>query len=181
MDNKFMNLKKEYRDFVKKSSQMIKNINIEEELTKEKCNEIFKLYQEIYNMLETSSNLNINDINHILINYSRDDKDVETLKKFIKIKNLYVIKKIIKSNLWNPYVKKVCEEINLGDEKLNKKVAEHDVSKGIYRLLNQSVDQFRGCWEIAELNNDKVKKLDIIEPEHYEFLITYIKNKLLNK
>ena len=60
MDNKFMNLKKEYRDFVKKSSQMIKNINIEEELTKEKCNEIFKLYQEIYNMLETSSNLNIN-------------------------------------------------------------------------------------------------------------------------
>lgn len=175
-----MNLKKEYRDFVKKSSQLVKKINIDDQLTKEKCVDIFKLYQEIYSMIDSSSNLNINDINHILMNYSREDEDVETLKKFIKIKNLYVIKKIIKSNLWNPYVKKMCDEIDLGDDKINKKKTEHIVSKGIYRLLNHSVEQFRGCWEIAELKDDKVKKLDIIEPEHYEFLVSYVKNKLLN-
>lgn len=178
MDNKFMNLKKEYRDFVKKSAQMIKKLNIEDDLTKEKCSEIFKLYQEIYEMIEGDQKLNINDINHIIMNYNREDQDVETLKKFIKIKNLYIIKKIIKSNLWNPYVKKLCDEIDLGNDKLNKKKNDHIVSKGVYRLLNQSVDQFRGCWEIAELKDDKVKKIDIIEPEQYDFLIKYLKNKL---
>lgn len=178
MDNKFMNLKKEYRDFVKKSAQMIKKLNIEDDLTKEKCSEIFGLYQEIYQMIEGDTKLNINDINHIIMNYSREDQDVETLKKFIKIKNLYIIKKIIKSNVWNPYIKKLCDEIDLGNEKLNKKKTEHIVSKGVYRLLNQTVDQFRGCWEIAELKDDKVKKIEIVEPEHYEFLIGYLKNKL---
>ena len=62
-----MNLKKEYRDFVKKSSQLVKKINIDDQLTKEKCVDIFKLYQEIYSMIDSSSNLNINDINHILM------------------------------------------------------------------------------------------------------------------
>ena len=50
MENKFMNLKKEYRDFVKKSAQMINKLNINEELTKEKCLDIFKLYQEIFDL-----------------------------------------------------------------------------------------------------------------------------------
>jgi hypothetical protein len=178
MDSKFMNLKKEYRDFVKKCGQMINKINIEEELTKDKCINIFKLYQEIYNIIESSPNLNINDINHIIMNYSREDKDVEILKKFIKIKNLYIIKKIIKSNLWDPYVKKILDEINLDDEQLNKKKTEYIVSKGIYKLLNHSTNQFRGCWEIVDFNEDKVKKIEIIEPEHFDFLITYLKNKL---
>ena len=173
-----MNLKKEYRDFVKKCGQMINKLNIEDELTKDKCLNIFNLYQEIYNMIETTPNLNINDINHIIMNYSREDKDVEILKKFIKIKNLYIIKKIIKSNLWNPYIKKVCDEIDLDDNKLNKRKTEHIVSKGIYRLLNHSIDHFRGCWEIAEFKDNKVKKIEIIEPEHFDFLITYLKNKL---
>jgi hypothetical protein len=178
MDNKFMNLKKEYRDFVKKSAQMINGININDDLTKEKCADIFKLYQEIYNMIEDDKKLNINDINHIITNYSREDNDVNILKKFIKIKNLYVIKKIIKSPLWDSYIKKISDEINLGDEKLNKKVTTHIVSKGVYRLLNLSVEQFRGCWEIAEFKDNKIKKIDIIDPEHYDFLIQYIKNKI---
>jgi len=178
MENKFMNLKKEYRDFVKKSAQMINKLNINEELTKEKCLDIFKLYQEIYTMIETSSNLNINDINHIILNYSRDDKDVETIKKFIKVKNLYVIKKILKSNLWNPFIKKICDEIDLEDNKLNKKKTEYLVAKGVYRLLNHTIDQFRGCWEIVEFKDDKVKKIDILEPEHFDFLKKYLKSKI---
>ena len=72
----------------------------------------------------------------------------------------------------------MCEEINLNDDKLNKKKTEHIVSKGIYRLLSLSIDQFRGCWEIAEFKDNKLKKIEIIEPEHYKFLTSYIKNKL---
>ena len=52
------------------------------------------------------------------------------------------------------------------------------VSKGVYRLLNQTNDYFCGCWEIAKFEDDKVKKLEIIEPEHYEFLIKYLKTKI---
>jgi len=173
-----MNLKKEYRDFLKKSAQLIKQIDINSQLTKEKCSDIFKLYQQIYILIENEKKININNINHIINNYNGGDEDVDILKKFIKIKNLYIIKKIVKSPLWKPYVKKMCDEIDLGNDKLNKKKNEVTISKGIYKLLNQSINQFRGCWEIAELKEDKIKKIDIIEPEHYDFLINYIKNKL---
>jgi hypothetical protein len=178
MDNKFMNLKKEYKDFVKKAALAIKPLDIDNNLSKEKCISIYNLYQNIYMSIENSPTLNINDINHILINYSRDDKDVELIKKFIKIKNLYLIKKIIQSKMWKSYIIKLKSEIDLGDPKLNKKKSEHLISKGVYRLMNLSINHFRGCWEIAEFKDNKLKKIEIIEPEHNEYLIKYLKTKL---
>ena len=91
-----MNLKKEYRDFLKKAASQIKELNIDSDLTKEKCLAIYKLYQLIYSEVDKSETININDINHIILNYSKDDKDVELFRKFIKIKNLY---QIIKQSL----------------------------------------------------------------------------------
>ncbi len=178
MDNKFMNLKKEYRDFLKKTAIEIKNLDIDNNLTMEKCIDIYKLYLNIYASVEQSESLNINDINHIILNYSKEDKDVELLKKFIKIKNLYLIKKIVKSNQWESFISKLNEDITLDDIKINKKKREALISKGVYKLLNSYVDHFRGCWEIAEFNDLKLKKLEIIEPEHNEFLINYLKNKI---
>ncbi len=176
-----MNLKKEYRDFIKKTATKIKILDIDNNLNKDKCVEIYKLFREIHEDIDSSSTLNINDINHVILNYSKSDPDVETLKKFIKIKNLYLIKLIIRSQSWDPFISKLKDDIDLGDTKLNKKVTDHLVSKGVYRLLNSTVELFRGCWEIAEFNDGKIKKLEIIEPDHYEFLIKYLNNKTNNK
>ena len=174
MENKFIKLKKEYKDFIKINADQIKKLNIEADLTKEKCNLIYKLYNKIYKTIETSEQLNVNDINHIILNYSKEDSDVELFKKFIKIKNLYLIKLIIRSDLWNPFIFKLNKELNL--TKQNKEI-DYILSKGVYRLLIKSVEQFRGCWEIAEFNNNKLKKIEILEPEHFEFLKNYIRNK----
>lgn len=171
-----MNLKKEYRDFLKKVCSNIRELNIDGNLTKDKCNDIYKLYLNIYLDVEKSDVININDINHIIINYSKEDKDVELLKKFIKIKNLYLIKNIIKSNLWEPLINKLCDDIDLNIT-LSKKDKKEFIAKGLYKLLNTTIEHFRGCWEIAEFKENKLKKLDIIEPEHYEYIINYIKNK----
>ena len=178
MENKFMNLKKEYRDFIKSTAKKIKELDIDNNLSREKCVEIFKLYQNIYSDIEASENLDINDINHIITNYNRDDSDVELVKKFIKIKNLYLIKRIIKSQQWDSFISKLKHDIDLGDSKLNKKITNHLLSKAVYRLLINSVDLFRGCWEIAEFKDDKIKKLEIIDPEHNEFIIKYLNSKL---
>ena len=125
MENKFLNMKSEYKTFVKECATQIKKLNIDDELTKDKCVEIFKLYQNIHQNVESSSNLNINDVNHIILNYNREDKDVELLKKFIKIKNLYLIKLIIKSSLWDPFISKLKENLDLDDPKSNKKITNH--------------------------------------------------------
>jgi hypothetical protein len=180
MDNKFMNLKKEYRDFLKKIAIDIRELDIDNNLTMEKCIDVYKLYLNIYASVEKSDSLNINDINHIILNYSKEDNDVELLKKFIKIKNLYLIKKIIKSSQWESFISKLNEDINIDDIKINKKKKELLISKGVYKLLNSYIEHFRGCWEIAEFKDDKLKKLEIIEPEHNEFLINYLKNKIQN-
>ncbi len=178
MDNKFLNLKKEYRDFINETSNKIKPLNIHEKLSKSKCVKIFNLFQDIHTSIESSPDLNINDINHILKNYNRDDKDVELIRKFIKIKNLYVNKEIINSNQWKTYIGKLNNNIDLGDDKLNEKKTDLLVAKGVYRLLNNFVDQFGGSWEITEFKDNKFKKIDIIEPEHFDFLKKYIINKI---
>ena len=174
MENKFIKLKKEYKDFIKINAILIKKLDIEVNLTKEKCNSIYKLYNKIYKTIEISDQLNVNDINHIIINYSNEDLDVELFKKFIKIKNLYLIKLIIRSDLWNPFISKLNTELNL---KKQNKETEYILSKGVYRLLIESVNQFRGSWEIAEFNNNKLKKIEILEPDHFEFLKKYLKSK----
>lgn len=173
--SKFIKLKKEYKDFIKENANKIKKLNIDKDLTKEKCQSIYKLYNQIYKIIENSEKLNVNDVNHIILNYSKEDTDVELFRKFIKIKNLYLIKIIIKSNQWNNYISKLVVDLNLdkSDDKL-----EYVLSKGVYRLLMESVEQFRGCWEIADFTNNKIKKIEIIEPEHFDFLKKYLKTKL---
>ena len=178
MENKFINLKKDYKDFIKKTVLRIKELDIDNELDVNKCILIYNLYQNIYLEIETSSNLNVNDINHIILNYNKEDIDIDILKKFLKIKNQYLIKKIIKSHRWEYFINKLNEDLDLNDIELNKKKTNYLISKGVYRLLNTTIDLFRGCWEIAEFKDNKLKKIEIIEPEHYDFLINYLIDKI---
>jgi hypothetical protein len=172
MDSNFKNLKKEYREFIKNSVDQIKRLNINENhITKEKCIEINNLYDNLYNSIEQSSTININDVNHIILNYEKNDPDVEFFKRFILIKNIYMIKKIVKSTTWGTFIEKLSEELKL------KKKDKHSLEKGVYKLLKQTCSHFRGCWEICDYKDDKIKKLEIIEPEHIEFLLNYIKSK----
>jgi hypothetical protein len=178
MENKFMNMKKEYREFIKTSSSLINKLEINNNLNERKCQEILKLFQDICSNIELSKDINVNDVNHILLNYNREDKDVETFKRFIKIKNIYLIKRIVKSTVWNTFINKLNDELDLGDYNLNKQKNYHLISKGVYRLLTQYIDHFKGCWEIVEISGNRIKKLEIIEPEHFEFLINYLKSKI---
>lgn len=175
MDNKFSKLKKEYKDFIKINAAQIKKLNIESDLTKEKCNAIYRLYNKMYKTIESSEQLNVNDINHIILNYSKEDSDIELFKKFIKIKNLFLVKLVVRSNLWDPFIAKLATQFNIKADKN----AEYNLSKGVYRLLIESVEQFRGCWEIVEFNtnSNKLKRIEIIEPDHLEYLKKYLKSK----
>jgi hypothetical protein len=178
MTDKFVNLKKEYREFVKKTAKQIRDLDINSDLTKTKCQQVFTLYQSIFVELETMQKININDINHIILNYNKEDTDVELLKKFIKIKNLHLIKTIIKSSIWPSFINKLILELDITKLKLEEKKQKYLVERAVYKLLNQTINEFRGCWEIAEFKDNKLKKLEIIEPEHYEFLKLYIKSKI---
>lgn len=178
MENKFMNLKKEYKDFIEKISMKIKEINIDNDLDKNECIKIYKLYLEINNIIEENNQININDINHIILNYNKENEDIKLFKKFIKIKNLYIIKRIIQSNLWNNLVDKTISKLNIKIDESNKK-NKYIIEKGIYNLLIKSSDLFKGCWEIANIKDGKIINLEIFEPEDIDFLINYYKKKLI--
>jgi len=167
-----MNLKKEYNDFINKCANQIKQLDIDNNLTKEKCIDIYKLYLAIYTSIKNSQSLNINDVNHIILNYGKENKDVELFRKFIKIKNLFLIRKIVRSSLWEPFILKLKGDIDLKDcDNLR-------IATGVYKLLKSYVYHFSGCWEIAEFKDDKIKKIEIIEPEHIEFLLNYLEIKI---
>ena len=109
MDNKFMNLKKEYRDFINETSHKIKDLDIDNNLSKSKCIRIFNLFENINQFIENSSNLNVNDVNHILLNYNRDNENVDLLKETVNIlvknglANATEIKNKIKKTYKNRY------------------------------------------------------------------------------
>ena len=48
---------------------------------------MFKTSKKLYDYINDSQKLNINDINHILINYSKENSNIELLRKFIELKN----------------------------------------------------------------------------------------------
>ena len=180
MDNKFQNLKKEYKEFIYKISDKIKDIQIEDNIDKKKCILIYKLYLEIYNLIEISNDININDINHIINNYSKDNEYINIFKKFIKIKNLYVIKRIIQSNLWEEFINKTYSKLNIINYPMNDHI-KYIIEKGIYNLLSKSNNSFRGCWEIASFKDEKIIKLEIIDPCDITFLHSYIIKKIKNE
>lgn len=160
------------KTFIKLNIILINKLNINDIITNEKGDLIIKLYNKIYKSIENSENINVNYINHLLLNNTKDS-DIELFKKFIKIKNIYTIKKIIHSNDFNIFIKKLSGELDI---KYNKNI--HEIlTKGIYKLLIKTSDQFRGCWEIVDYNNNTIK-IKIIEPEHIEYIKKYIKIKL---
>lgn len=183
MDTKiiFKNLKKEQKDFLKIISNMIIELNIEEKITKKKCIDIYNLYLNIINIIENNNNININDINHIILNYDGDNEDVEMLKKFIKIKNIYIIQKVIKSNLWISFIEKLKNIFRLNSLFSNKDINIYFIEKGVIHLLNNTIYHLKGCWEIVNFNDDKIISIDIIEPDDIEFLIDYLKKKILSQ
>lgn len=176
--NKFVNLRKEYKDFIDNIVPEIEILKIDEKITKSKCYDILTVYTNICLIINETS-LNYNDINHIILNYNKENKNVELLRKFIEKKNLILIKQIITSQLWKPFIYKLYETIkpNIKNKKMDEKVLIEKLEKGVYDILLSTTKQFKGCWEIAEFKDNKLKKLDIVEPEQIEYLINIMNNK----
>ena len=164
-------MKKEYKDFIKDIIISINKIDLNTDLTCKKCYKIYKLYNDIEEKISNRNSININELNNILLNNKENDEDILLLKKFINIKNLYILKKILNSKVWKPFIMKLLDIININNDTKNIFLLE----KAVYRLLMKYIDHFNGCWEIVNFNNNKVKKIDIIEPEHIEFINDYIK------
>ena len=171
------NIKKDHRQFIINACNKINNYNIDNDLDEKICIELYKIYLEIYDELELIDNININDINNILINFNKNDEYIDKFKKFIKIKNIYIIKKIIKSKLWNDFINKTILKLNSNID-FNNSDNKYIIEKGIYHILIKTCNLFQGCWEIATFKNDKIIKLELIDPDEILFLINYINNKI---
>lgn len=174
--SKFINLKREYKDFINYASSEIKKIKIDGDLLSEDCINIIFVYDKLYNKIIEDRTININDINHIMLNYNKENTDVELLKKFIKIKNTCILKIIVNSVEWDKYI----DELTNKYAKLskNKLLLRKYVTKGLFNIIASSINKFRGCWEIVTIANNKVKKIEIVEPSQNENLLKYISNKV---
>jgi len=180
--------KKECKNIIKKYCIKIKLINIEEDsqnlntfitqLNNANTNKyilINKLYNNFYKEIENSNLININDFNYLLLNYTEKDSDFELFKKFIIIKNLFIITLIIKSNIWIDFVEKTKNKIIniINDNNLSKNINSL-IEKSIISLLLNFILYFRGCWEIADTKDNKILNLDISDPDHLEYIKNYI-------
>lgn len=159
---------KDYKIFLKKYISKINNLKINDELDGKKYLKIYKLFLEIKDEIDNSINLNFNDLNKMLIDDNKLDDNLKQFKKFIKIKNEYIINKVLKSNIFTNYLEKLYNQ-KYKDEKDKDKIITI-LKRNFKNLFNKYINNINGIWEIVDFEDNKIKKIELIEPEHVQFI-----------
>lgn len=175
-----MSIKKQHYTFINNISKIIENIDLESNLEYDKCYKIYKIYKNIEKKINKCDIININDINIILLNDNINDDNINRLRKFINIKNFYILKNICNSLIWKQFIIKLYEIFSLDNQTFildnSKEYKIKILEKAVFKLLKKYINHFNGCWEIVKFEKNKIKKIDIIEPEHFDFINNYLKN-----
>lgn len=164
-----MSINKEQNDYINNLLKLIDKIDLDSKLDYDKCFNIYKTYKIIEKKINKSDIININDINNILLNDDIKEENIIKFKKFINIKNLYILKEIYNSTIWKDFIINLYNILSLKDNNIEL------LEKAVFKLLKTYINHFNGCWEIVKFEKNKVKKIEIIEPEHFDFINNYLK------
>jgi hypothetical protein len=155
------NLSSSYKNFLKK-------LNEEEEFNKinEDSNllSVNKLYDTINTLLKDDC-LQIADINHMMINYEKNNNIIDKIKKISSLRNYLIVTMAIKSSKWPLFIDKLKAEY-----KIDKKIAEKKMLNLFQKYIGtwNTIDKFF----IMNENGTKIKKITIIDPDDIEFILT---------
>jgi hypothetical protein len=166
-NNKFYKLTNNYKEFL---TFVEKNLNIEiDETTKLK--KIINIYEILENEI-IKYGLEINDINHLLTNYDKDNSEITKLKKLVYYKNFLILKKVIRSNEWKTFIINLTDYIFL---KIEKKYSIKKVENIFIELLKQYLGFWNGFWKFFNFNKKYIiKKISIIDPDDFNYIFTNI-------
>jgi len=157
---KFVNLTNNYKKFLLECHNIFKDIELNDNLSIDKLN---KLHKTINICIQTNE-LQISDINHLLENYSKENTQVENLKKFVYLRNFLIIKILLRSEYFTDFIIKLKNKYNSNNIK--------ELENGFIKLL----EKYLGSWNTIEKiiildKKNNIKMIEIIDPDDYKFIL----------
>lgn len=157
---KFVNLTNNYKKFLLECDNIFKDIELNDNLSIDKLNKLHK----IINIAIQTNELQISDINHLLENYSKENTQVENLKKFVYLRNFLIIKILLRSEYFTDFIIKLKNKYNNNNIK--------ELENGFIKLL----EKYLGSWNTIEKiiildKKNNIKMIEIIDPDDYKFIL----------
>lgn len=157
---KFVNLTNNYKKFLLECDNIFKEIELNDNLSIDKLNKLHK----IINIAIQTNELQISDINHLLENYSKENTQVENLKKFVYLRNFLIIKILLRSEYFTDFIIKLKNKYNNNNIK--------ELENGFIKLL----EKYLGLWNTIEQiiildKKNNIKMIEIIDPDDYKFIL----------
>lgn len=171
---KFYNLSNNYKEFLNVVNN--KNIIIDK-YTKLKI--LNKIHFEIENILNNYT-LEIHDINNLLLNYNKENENVNILKKLVYFRNCHILQKVIRTNEWKEFISNLTETCKTKYDNLKQSSFHINilVIQNIFiELLKKYMDYWNGFWKYFKFNkNLTIYKISIIDPNDFTFIYKSIEN-----
>jgi len=111
-NKKFYKLNNNYKHFLLYVDNNL-TYDIDETISLKKIIEIHKKIEDGISKYE----LEINDINHLLLNYDKENEIINKLKKMIYYRNFLILKNVIRSKEWKKFIIELTEFISIKFEK----------------------------------------------------------------
>ncbi len=161
---KFVNLSAEYKDFLLECSKINELGQID---GKTQVKVLTDLHNQVRKCLETKQ-LQVSDINHLMLNYTKSNEQINHLKKLTHYRNYYIITNCIRSLQWKEFIGKIKSKIT------NAKVQE------IEDAMTKLLEKYIGTWDTIEkiIVIDKkclVKSIELVDPDDYDFIFNLLK------
>jgi hypothetical protein len=161
---KFVNLSAEYRDFLSECSK-INGLGQIDGKTQFKV--LTDLHNQISKCLELKQ-LQISDINHLMLNYSKSNEQISCLKKLTHYRNYYIITNSLRSSKWKEFIGKIKIKIP------------HTKVQEIEAVVTKLLEKYMGTWDTVEkiIVIDKkgfVKSIELVDPDDFEFIFNLLK------
>jgi preprotein translocase subunit Sss1 len=174
---KFVNLSAEYKNFLSECSKIDKLGQIDDMYVpsgmqpsasgKTQFQVLTDLHNQVSKTLETKQ-LQISDINHLMINYTKPNTQVSQLKKLTHYRNYYIITNCLRTPQWKEFVSKIKTKIP------NASIQE------IEEVITKLLERYMGTWDTVEkiIVIDKkglVKSIELVDPDDFEFIFNLLK------
>lgn len=131
---------------------------------------ILKVWKKIDSHLYNE--MNSYELNKILNAYSKKNSQANKLKKIVKVKNIILFEKIIKSSEYGKGIKRLKKKLS----NILTGVTDKRLNEVVIKLMSKSSDNYLGYWSMCKYKIDsngvvQIKNFDIIDKDDYGYII----------
>jgi len=131
---------------------------------------ILKIWRKIDSHLYNE--MNSYELNKILNAYSKKNSQAKKLKKIVKVKNIILFEKIIKSSEYGKGIKRLKKKLS----NILTGVTDKRLNEVVIKLMSKSSDNYLGYWTMCKYKIDsngvvQIKHFDIIDKDDYGYII----------